>query len=263
MSKNRYPGATWAELPESGTHGRHTKTQLIYHSTGTRASAKANQRYFARGEVKVESTLIVDYDGGCLQIMEAYERADANTSASARAISVETVGEAGEPFTQAQVDRLIDIGIWACTEHPIARRQIPEHDESGIGWHVMFGAPGPWTTVRGKECPGPQRIAQVRDVIIPAVRRHFEPRKPATKPPAAVEPAPTPAPPAPTVQEDDMARRFKKADDPQQYVLLGDKVKPLTGVQLAGLLALGALPDEPVEVLPDDQVDALVALGQP
>ena len=59
-----------------------------------------------------------------------------------------------------------------------------------------------------------------------------------------------------------MARRFKKANDPQQYVILGDKVKPLTDAAKQGLLALDLLPAEAVEVLPDDQVDALLALGQ-
>ena len=170
MSKERYPGATWAPLPESGTHGTYTKTQLIFHSTGTTASASANRRYFASSNVDVESTLIVDYDGGCLQIMEASEKADANTTASRRAISVEVVGTADEPYTAAQVARCKDIAKWACENHPIARRQCPAHDESGLGWHVMFGAPGPWTTVSGKECPGPKRIVQVRDVIIPSVR---------------------------------------------------------------------------------------------
>jgi hypothetical protein len=171
VSAARFPGATWAPLPESGSHGRYVKTQLIVHSTGTKASAAANRRYFAQQGIAVESTFLVDYDGGCLQIMEAHERADANTTASKRAISVEMVGEAGEPFTPAQLATLHDIAEWACSNHPIARRQIPEHDQSGVGWHVMFGAPGPWTTVRGKECPGPTRIRQIRDLIIPAVQR--------------------------------------------------------------------------------------------
>jgi hypothetical protein len=171
MSADRFPDATWAPLSESGEHGRHVKTQLIFHSTGTRASAAANRRYFNQAGVKVESTLIVNYDGGALQVMEAYERADANTSASRRAISVEVVGEAHEPFTPAQLATCIAIARWACAEHPIERRQAPVHDASGIGWHVMFGAPGPWTNVSGKSCPGSKRIAQVRDVIIPAVQR--------------------------------------------------------------------------------------------
>jgi hypothetical protein len=169
VSKSRFPGATWAPIPEHADGPMYVKTQLIFHSTGTRASAAANRRYFARSDVTVESTLVVDYDGGALQLLDAGERADANTTASRRAISVEVVGEAHEPFTPAQLATCQAIAEWACAEHPIARRQIPEHDASGVGWHVMFGAPGPWTNVRGKECPGPKRIAQVRDLIIPGL----------------------------------------------------------------------------------------------
>lgn len=171
MSKDRFPGATWAPIREHGEVSVHSKTQLIFHSTGTRTSAAANRRYFDRTDVQAESTLIVDYDGGCLQLLAAGERADANTTASKRAISVEVVGEAHEPFTSEQVATCIAIARWACAEHPIEPRQCPEHDASGIGWHVMFGAPGPWTTVRGKACPGTKRIAQVRNVIIPAAQR--------------------------------------------------------------------------------------------
>jgi hypothetical protein len=166
---SRYPGATWAPLPEASEGGKHVKTQLVFHSTGTRASAAANRQYFARAEVKVESTLIVDYDGGCLQVMETWARAQANGTANRRGISVEVVGVASEPYTPAQVERCLDIARWACDTNPIARRQIPAERESGIGWHVMFGAPGPWTSARGKQCPGRQRIAQVRDVLIPTI----------------------------------------------------------------------------------------------
>lgn len=166
---SRYPGATWAPIPEAAAGPHHVKTQLVFHSTGTTASAKANQRYFARKEVKVESTLIVDYDGRCLQVMETWARAEANGSANRRGISVEVVGIASEPYTPEQVARCLDIARWACDTNPIARRQIPGERESGIGWHVMFGAPGPWTSVRGKACPGTTRIAQVRDELIPTI----------------------------------------------------------------------------------------------
>lgn len=162
---SRYPGATWAPLPEGSVGPKHEKTQLIFHSTGTRASAKANRRYFADPKVQVESTLIVDYDGGCLQVMETWAKADANVAASKRSISVEVVGVAGEPYTDAQVARCLDIARWTVANHPVLPRQVPREPESGIGWHVMFGAPGPWTTVRGKACPGRTRIQQVRGLI--------------------------------------------------------------------------------------------------
>jgi hypothetical protein len=175
VSKQRFPGAEWAPIPEHGDGPLFTKTQLIYHSTGTRASAAANRRWFSRGDVKVESTFIVDYDGGCLQLLEAGEEADANLTASRRAISVEVVGEAHEPYSREQVETCIALGRWAVEHHPIERRIAPAHNKSGIGWHVMFGAPGPWTTVRGKACPGGKRIAQVAHVIVPAVCEQPDP----------------------------------------------------------------------------------------
>lgn len=163
------PGATWLPLPEAQEQGSYRKTQLIFHSTGTEAGARANARYFARSNVAVESTFIVDYDGEIVQVMPASARADANGTANRRAISVEVIGTAAQPFTAAQLEACGRIARWAVAEHPILPRQIPSETESGVGWHVMFGAPGPWTSVRGKECPGPARIRQVRDVLIPAL----------------------------------------------------------------------------------------------
>lgn len=186
MSKDRFPGAKWMPLPEHDEQGDYTKAQLIFHSTGTRASAEANQRYFSRRDVAVESTFIVNYDGSCLQVMPAGARADANGAANRRAMSVEVVGMADEPFTPDQLATCIEIAKWACSEHPIERRRIPAESESGIGWHVMFGAPGPWTSVRGKECPGQRRIAQVAYQIIPAVQPVVA--EPAT--PVAIEKGP-------------------------------------------------------------------------
>lgn len=202
---DRMPGATWLPLPEANAQGRYTKTQLIFHSTGTRAGARANRNYFAQSGVKVESTFIVDYDGEIVQAMPASARADANGLANKRAMSVEMVGEAGEPFTRAQVAAAIKIAEWACSTHPVARRRINAEGASGIGWHVMFGAPGPWTSVRGKECPGPQRIRQVIDLIIPAVS----------------------AAPAPTPEDDDMAASFTFNDGQTTYWRDGGDTVPI------------------------------------
>ena len=75
----------------------------------------------------------------------------------------------------------------------VTRRQVGAPAGSGIGWHVMFGAPGPWTPV-AKSCPGPARVAQARDEIIPAIVAG-DPHNPYPKP----DPKP------PTVEDDDMA----------------------------------------------------------
>ena len=106
--------------------------------------------------------------------MDSTDNADANISSNQRAISVEVVGTGDEPFTEWQVAEIIRLGRWAAAHHPIERRICPSATASGFGWHVMFGAPGPWTTVRGKVCPGSYRIGQLRSRIFPAI---FDPQE--------------------------------------------------------------------------------------
>lgn len=205
---SRDPGSTWRPLPE-GTNGAvYPKTQLIVHSTGTKASAAANARYFARANVSVESHFIVGYgpDDPTLQIMDTHLKADANTTASRRAISIEVVGTGDEEFTDWQVSEIIRIGRWAHEAHGITLRVCPAHDASGYGWHVMFGAPGPWTTVRGKVCPGDARIEQLEATVFPAI---FEV--------SAIGKAETPAP---AEQEDDMTDDDRKIRNQQHDQVL-------------------------------------------
>lgn len=167
----RDPGSRWAGLPEAGAPDGRPKTQFIVHSTGTLASAANNAAYFGRYDIEVESTFIIGQtpDDPTLQLMDSTDRADANGSANGRAVSVEVVGRAGDPFTPHQRSELIRIGRWAADEHPIELRVIPSEAASGFGWHVMFGAPGPWTSVVGKECPGGRRIHELKHEIFPAI----------------------------------------------------------------------------------------------
>jgi len=227
-------------LPEAENAARYTKTQCIFHSTGTKAGARANARYFAAAAVRVESTFIVDYDGEILQVLPAGARADANGTANRRAISVEVVGTADEPFTPEQVAACIAIGRWACAEHPIPRRLIPAEPLGGIGWHVMFGAPGPWTSVAGKVCPGKQRIAQVRQVIIPAVQ--------ATEAES----------PVPTVQEDDM-ELYRDGGDLVAFNMTGRR-RLENAAELGYWRDSGRLPAKVTDLADDPRLAAVVAL---
>lgn len=168
---SRDPGSTWAPIPETGTQGVGAKTQFIVHSTGSRASAAANRAYFARPDVVVESTFIVGLgpDDPTLQLFDSSEVVDANVKANTRAIAVEVVGTGDDAFTDWQLAELARLGRWARTQHPIAAQVIPSEPVSGFGWHVMFGAPGPWTTVVGKVCPGAARVQQLVNHVFPAI----------------------------------------------------------------------------------------------
>ena len=110
------------------------------------------------------------YDGQVWQWRDTLEQADANYHANDFAISIETSdgGDSSRPWTPKQLAALVRLGNWLADTHQIPRRVCPAWDQGGFGWHVMFGAPGEWTPV-AKECPGPVRIRQLRDIVLPAI----------------------------------------------------------------------------------------------
>lgn len=161
------PFATHRLLPESGTQPRITPRVAILHS----AAGKGSLYRFFLERSKLESHFWVDEDGEIEQYIDTHVRADANLKANGYAISIETESTvaATERWTPRQAAAIIRLLEWICDEHPdVTRRQVAAPAGSGIGWHVMFGAPGPWTPV-AKSCPGPARVAQARDEIIPAI----------------------------------------------------------------------------------------------
>lgn len=161
------PFAVHRLLPESSTQPTIAPRVAILHSAAGRGSLYG---WFA-GSSNLESHFWVSGDGVIEQYVDTNRRADANLKANAFAVSIETESspqatERWSPKAAAAIVRLLD---WLCTEHPnIKRQQCPTWDGSGIGWHIMFGTPGPWTPV-AKSCPGPARVEQARNEIIPAV----------------------------------------------------------------------------------------------
>jgi len=113
-----------------------------------------------------------DLDGVVFQWMDTDRLADANRHANDFAVSIETSdgGDENRPWSPKQLDALIRLIGALCDHHSIPRRVVtdPFDATGGLGWHVMFGAPGPWTP-RAKTCPGPVRIAQLKNTVFPAV----------------------------------------------------------------------------------------------
>lgn len=166
----RDPGSVWSPLPEAGAPDGHVKTQFIVHSTGDNGTAAATRRYFA-GATPNESTFIVGWGPSdpTLQIMDSTDRADANGSANTRGISVEVVGDGIGGYNAWQRAELIRLARWSMAAHPgILPQIIPSEPAPGLGWHVMFGAPGPWASV-AKSCPGKRRIHELKTDIFPAI----------------------------------------------------------------------------------------------
>lgn len=170
----RYPGGRWTPIPENATQAKITPTQVILHTAVDAPGPTNLGRYFARADITVECHFWITLDGTVYQFMDTEVRADANYQASARAISIETEDEGdpvGIPWTAAQLDSIVAVIRWASATHGIPLRVCPDPLAPGLGFHSMFGSPSPWTPYKGKTCPGPTRVRQFHETVIPRLTR--------------------------------------------------------------------------------------------
>lgn len=161
----RYPGALWKPWPENATQPRGVKTQVIVHSTADSRGALSTWEYFNRPDITVESTVIVGFKGDALQGLDSSCRADANYTANWRAIAVETVGAADQPWTDAQIAWLVDFFRWCNVTHGVPLVVAPAHDQPGLGYHRMYPEWSPGPTA----CPNDLRVQQFHDVLMPTL----------------------------------------------------------------------------------------------
>lgn len=130
-------------------------------------------------------------DGQCWQCQDLRYRSASNLDGNPYVIPIECAdmgpgfggwnGQCGHvpPFTQAQVDKLVDLIAWLCQRYNIPAQIVPDSQAGrrGIAWHRQ-GIPGSpdwhgglrWSSSAGKCCPDGARVAQIRGVIVPRVR---------------------------------------------------------------------------------------------
>ena len=184
-----YPGATRYELqPESDDQPAIRPTQFIVHSIIAPWTAKRTYEFW-RDSTNLESHFGLGYEGDIGQFIGTETRADANYQATRRpdgtgAVSIETASnlQGSDPWTAAQVEELIKLGVWLHQQHGIPLRLCRTHDDPGFGYHRLHSE---WA-VSGTSCPGDARVAQFRQVVFPGI---------------VARAAGTPTPPE---QEDDM-----------------------------------------------------------
>lgn len=130
--------------------------------------------YFSSKSGGIESHFFIRKDGGVEQYRDTAVEADANYHGNSFIrggkrygfISVETQGLVDGDWTDQQLTEIKKLLLWAHTIHDIELRKCPAWNEAGVGYHVMWGAPGPWTPV-AKVCPGPNRVRQFEKVLVP------------------------------------------------------------------------------------------------
>ncbi|MBK3542526.1 N-acetylmuramoyl-L-alanine amidase [Streptomyces sp. MBT60] len=167
-----YPRATKYELqPESDSQPTIRPTQFIVHSIIAPWTAKRVYEYW-RDSTNLESHFGLGYEGDLGQFIGTETRADANAGANRRsdgtgAVSIETASnlQGSDPWTDAQVEELIRLGVWLHQMHGLPLRICRTHNDPGFGYHSMFPQ---WST-SGTACPGKARIKQFREVVFPGI----------------------------------------------------------------------------------------------
>lgn len=167
-----YPGATKMELqPESDSQPAIVPTQLIYHSV---AAPWTKERIFEywRDSTNLESHFGQSYDGSIAQYIGTQTRADACYLANRRsdgtgAVSIETASnmDHSDPWTDAQVEGLIKLGVWMHQQHGIPLRICRSWTDPGFGYHRLW----PEWAQGGTDCPGDARVAQFKNLIFPGI----------------------------------------------------------------------------------------------
>lgn len=142
--------------------------------------------YFNGPSGGIESHFHIPKSKPVLQYRDTAYEADANFHGNSFVIngerlgfiSVETQGLASDPWNDYQLAEIKKLILWAKSVHPrILLRVCPAWNAAGIGYHTLFGSPGPWTPV-AKSCPGPLRIAQFNSVLVPWFKTATPPKPP-------------------------------------------------------------------------------------
>ncbi|MFW6091366.1 MAG: N-acetylmuramoyl-L-alanine amidase [Actinomycetota bacterium] len=167
-----YPRARRREIPPGSNDPRIIPVGVVLHVDAGNAASLYD--YFDGRSGGIESHFHVQRDGDVEQYRDTGYEADANYKGNSwpagksrhGLLSVETQGFEHGEWTRAQLDAIKDLLRWAAGEHGFPLQVAPTWQGPGVGYHVMFGAPGPWTPI-AKTCPGPDRVQQFKQIIVP------------------------------------------------------------------------------------------------
>ena len=158
--------------PESDSQPAIVPDQFILHSIAAPWTPGRIYEYW-RDSTNLESHFGLGYDGSCAQFIGTQTRADANYGANRRsdghgAVSMETASNLKhtDPWTDAQIDKIVKVGLWLHEAHNIPLRICRTWDDPGYGYHRLFPQ---WST-GGTACPGDARVEQFREVVFPRIK---------------------------------------------------------------------------------------------
>lgn len=121
--------------------------------------------YFEERSGGIESHLHIPKDAHLFQYRDTGWEADANYLANPFALSVETQGYGEGEWNSLQIEMIKRVMFWARKVHGIPLRKVTSWNDprGGWGWHIQF----PEWHPNPKSCPGPLRIKQFNDILVP------------------------------------------------------------------------------------------------
>jgi hypothetical protein len=157
--------------PESDAQPAIRPTQFILHSIAAPWTARRVYEFW-RDSTALDSHFGLGYEGDLAQFIGTETRADANFQANRRpdgtgAVSIETASNLKhtDPWTDAQVEQLIRLGVWLHQRHGIPLRVCRTASDPGYGYHRLHAA---WSD-GGTACPGDARVRQFKNVVFPGI----------------------------------------------------------------------------------------------
>lgn len=167
-----YPNGTYRPLTVPNNDPPIIPVGAILHVSSTESVSLWS--YFNGPSGGIESHFYIRYDGTTEQYRNTGQEADANLKANSFLkdgkrygfVSIETEGRDDGEWTSAQLAEIKRLLTWLSVTHNFPLRKCPGPFDAGVGYHTLFGAPGPWTPV-AKSCPGPNRIKQFNAVLVP------------------------------------------------------------------------------------------------
>ena len=131
-------------------------------------------KFFKYRSGGIESHFHIRNDGEIEQYRDTDWQADANHLANDFAISIETQGFGFGKWNAKQLASIKRLLLWINEVHPAVELRTPTAwNGTGVGYHIQMGTPGKWTPV-SKSCPGPERIKQYNNDIVPWLKAGAE-----------------------------------------------------------------------------------------
>lgn len=167
-----YPGAIQRPIPPGANDPRVTIIGAILHTDA--GNSKSLFGYFNGPSSGIESHFHIPKVGKPEQYRDTAWEADANLHGNSFLhngklygyASIETQGFATDEWNPYQLAEIKKLLLWLSQTHNFPLVKCATPTSPGVGYHTLFGAPGPWTPV-AKDCPGVKRIKQFGNTLVP------------------------------------------------------------------------------------------------